>query len=180
MQGNARETEGRLAERKRLRLLWVTGYTGMRGNEIANRLAFLGARSGIVGPELFVGIARCWSESIIKEWVTEIHSRWWTTTCGCNHSRELLGSGGNRSWAEFIYSSNRREARLLVQIITGYGISSTQNGVRDGEGCRWCGKESETALHLLTKCSAWIRTRMKWFEEYLPSPVRIISASAGF
>ena len=36
--------------------------------------------------------------------------------------------------------------------------------------CRWCGEENETALHLLTKCPAWMRTRMKWFGEYLSSP----------
>ena len=45
--------------------------------------------------------------------------------------------------------------------------------------CRWCGEGSETALYLLTKCPALIRTRMKWFGEYLPSPDLIKSASAG-
>ena len=46
-------------------------------------------------------------------------------------------------------------------------------------GCRCCGEESETDLHYLTKCHVWIRTRMTWFEEYLPSPDLIINASAS-
>ena len=80
-----KEVLGRLAERNRLHLLWVRGHTGIRGNEIANMLASLGARSEIVGPEPFVGITRCWSKSIIKEKVTENHSRCWTATSGCSH-----------------------------------------------------------------------------------------------
>ena len=105
--GKCKKALGRLAERSRLRILWVQGHTGIRGSKIVDRLASLGARSGIGGPELFVGIARCWSMSIIKEWVTENHSRWWMATSGCNHSKELLGPG-NRSWTEFIYSCSRR------------------------------------------------------------------------
>ena len=42
-------------------------------------------------------------------------------TSGSNHAKELSGLGGNWKWGEFIYSSNRWEARLLVQIITGHG-----------------------------------------------------------
>ena len=53
--GECNEALGRLEGCNRLRLLWVPGHTGIRGNEIAS----LGARSEIVGPEPFVGIARC-------------------------------------------------------------------------------------------------------------------------
>ena len=180
--GECKEALGRLAGCNRLRLFWVPGHTGIRGDEIADRLASLGARSEIVEPEPLVGIAKCWSKSTIKEWVTQNHSRWWTATSGCNHSKEFLGPEGNRSWTEFIYSSNRREARLLVQIITGHGnlrYHLHKMGFETEGCCRWCGEENETALHLLTKCPAWIRTRMKWFGEYLPSPDLIKSASAG-
>ena len=136
----------------------------------------------IAGHEPFMGIARCWSKSIIKDWLTENHSRWWTATSGCNHSKELLGPRGNRSWREFIYSSDRREAKLLVQIITGYGnlrYHLHKMGFEMKGRCRWCGEESKTAFHLLTKCAAWLRTRTKWFGKYLPSQDLIKSASAG-
>ena len=52
-------------------------------------------------------------------------------------------------------------------------------GFETEKGCRWCGKESEISLYLLTNCPAWMRTRMKWFEEYLPFPDLIKSVSAG-
>ena len=127
----------------------------------------MGARSAIVGPEPFVGVARYWSKSIIKEWLMENYSRWWTANSRCNHSKELLGPGRNRSWTEFIYSTKRREARLLVQIMTGHGslryhLPKMEVEVEGGYG--WCGEESETALYLLTKCPAWLRTCVKWFK----------------
>ena len=64
--GKYKEALGSVAERNRLCLLWVPGHTGIRGNEIAGRLAFLSERLEIVGPEPFVGIAKCWARSIIK------------------------------------------------------------------------------------------------------------------
>ena len=75
-----KEALGRLAERNRLLLLWVPGLTGIRSSGTADRLASLGARSGIVGTEPFVRIVRCKSKSIIKEWVMKNHSRWWMAT----------------------------------------------------------------------------------------------------
>ena len=108
-----------MTERNRLHFLWVPGQTEIRGNEIADRLASLIARSEIAGPEPFVGIAKCWAGSTIKEWVAENHSSWWTAISWSNHRTEVLGPRGNTNWTEFIYSSNRQEARLLVQIITG-------------------------------------------------------------
>ena len=64
--GQCKEALERVAERNRLRLLWVPGHTGIRGNEIADRLLSLGARSEIAGPEPFVGITKCWTGSTIK------------------------------------------------------------------------------------------------------------------
>ena len=57
---------GMLAERNRIRLLC----------ELANRFASLGKSWGIVRHVPFFGIARYWAKSIIKQWVTEKHSRW--------------------------------------------------------------------------------------------------------
>ena len=49
--GKCNEALGRVAERNRLRLFNVPGHADIRDNEIADRLAFLGARSKIAGPE---------------------------------------------------------------------------------------------------------------------------------
>ena len=86
-----------MAERNRLHLLWVPGHNRIRDNEIADRLASLGAREEIEGPEPFVGITKCWSGSTIKKCVSENHSRCWTATSGSKHAKELLGLGGNRN-----------------------------------------------------------------------------------
>ena len=60
-----------------LRLPWITGNTGIRGNEIAERLASQETSMVSAGPELLVGILRCSAETAIDEWIQREHPRCW-------------------------------------------------------------------------------------------------------
>jgi hypothetical protein len=42
----------KLAECNRIQLVWVPGYTGIDGNEIADQLAMQGSSQPLIGPEL--------------------------------------------------------------------------------------------------------------------------------
>lgn len=64
-----------LANNNKVRLLWVLGDTRIRGNEIADRLAALGARTPQIGPEPFTGAANCLLGGAIREWVMDKHTR---------------------------------------------------------------------------------------------------------
>ena len=103
-----------------------------------------------------------------------------TTLGGSNQAKDLLGLVGNRNWTGLIYSSNRQEARLMVQIITDHGnlrYHFQKMGFSAEGGCRWCKNGNETALHLLNTFPVRLRTRMKWFGEYETSPDLIRSAA---
>ena len=89
--GECKEALGMVAEH----FLWIPEHTGIRGNEIADRLASLGVRSEMSAPEPFMEIAKSWARSIIKKWVSNSHSRWWAVTRESNHAKELLGPGEN-------------------------------------------------------------------------------------
>ena len=53
------ETLNNLATENRVTLLWISGYSGTKGNEISDRLAKLAARENFIGPELVVGVSSC-------------------------------------------------------------------------------------------------------------------------
>jgi len=165
-----------------VRLLWVPGHTGIRGNEIADRLALLGARSEVEGPEPHVGLSKCWARTIIREWIDAEHCEWWDSTRGCRQAKDMMGSGPTKDWKDGVMKGNRRNARLLVQIITGHGhlgYHRWKMRLQEDYRCRWCGMEPETVIHILTACPRYLQLRLKWFGDRVPPLESIRDINSG-
>ena len=92
--------------------------------------------------------------------------------------RDMLGSEATRQPTGShlkVRAKRQRDQNHLwgLLIITGHGNLSYhlhKMELSAEGGCRWCGDGSETALHLLTTCPAWLRTRIKWFGMYELGP----------
>uniref|UniRef100_A0ABD2XQH5 RNase H type-1 domain-containing protein n=1 Tax=Trichogramma kaykai TaxID=54128 RepID=A0ABD2XQH5_9HYME len=62
---------GALAAKNKVRLIRVLGHMGIKGNEIADRLANVGSRNIQEGPEPIIGLARSQIRRTIMEWTEE-------------------------------------------------------------------------------------------------------------
>jgi ribonuclease HI len=62
-------------------LYWVPGHAGVRGNEIADRLARNGSAQRFVGPEPFLGVSRQTIGRKMKRWMEKQHLALWGGPC---------------------------------------------------------------------------------------------------
>jgi len=62
-----------ISTRHAVRLYWIRGHAGVRGNEIADKLARSGSGQRFIGPEPFLGISRQNIGRKMKHWMQRHH-----------------------------------------------------------------------------------------------------------
>jgi ribonuclease HI len=60
------QSQMRLAEHKRVQLIWVPGHMGIDGNEMADQLARQGSSYPFIGPEPALGTSAKIAKEVIK------------------------------------------------------------------------------------------------------------------
>ncbi|CAB0031883.1 unnamed protein product [Trichogramma brassicae] len=167
-----KEALGALAAKNKVRLIRVPGHMGIKGNEIADRLANLESRNVPEGPEPIIGLARSQSRRAIMEWTEGKHRGWWSAATGLCQGKLMLGPEPNSDWLREATNWGRQYTRLLTHIITGHGhlmYYGHNIGLVSDSICRWCGVNEETPSHLLTACVGAAKRRRKWFGNAFPS-----------
>ena len=76
-----------------MRLYWVPGHAGVRGNEIADRLARSGSGQQFIGPEPCLGISRQNIRKKMKRWMKNQHLALWQGPCSAQRQARELISG---------------------------------------------------------------------------------------
>ncbi|XP_077255623.1 uncharacterized protein LOC143893775 [Temnothorax americanus] len=155
----------KLARNNEVTLIWVPGHSGIKGNETADQLARAGSETRLLGPEPAVGIPYSLSRREIRGWLRNQHLDYWKreTRVRCRQARALLGDSPKEELASSIRSLNRKDARLVVQLLTGHGVLNYHMyklGRSSTPDCRLCGEEEETSLHILGQCPAYARRRL--------------------
>ncbi|XP_031779746.1 uncharacterized protein LOC116416210 [Nasonia vitripennis] len=166
----------------KVRLLWVPGHTGIRVNEIADRLAALGAKHPPIGLESYTGAARCLLTGEIRDWVEREHTREWQGTQGCRQAKALMGQDTNVGWTNCIAGCSRNNSRLLTQIVTGHNrlrYHSLKIGKEAMGICRRCEGAEETPTHVLTVCPKFAQLRHQCLGELFPTYEEIRALEAG-
>jgi len=136
---------------------WVPGHAGVRGSEIAIRLARDGSVQKFVGPEPFLWVSRQNIRRNIKPWMEHQHLVLW----GCPYStqrqaRELI-SGPDLAARARLLSCNRTQPKVGIGPFTGHNTLRRHlyiMGLNSNPTCRKCGTEEETSVRILYECEA--------------------------
>jgi hypothetical protein len=138
-------------------LFWVPGHAGVRGNEIAYKLARDGSVKQFVGPGPSLGVAKQNIRRKIKLWVANQHlARWRGRGITQRQARALISGPSPTAMSRFLFF-NRTHYRVVIDLLTGHntlgehlhlmGLTNSLFGSR-------CGEEEETSAHILCECAA--------------------------
>ena len=129
-------------------LYWVPGHAGVRGNEIADRLARSGPVQRFMGPEPFLGVSGQNIRRKMKRWM------------------EKLISGPNLATGARLLSFNRTQSRVVTGLLNGNNTLRRRlyiMGLHSKIICRRCGTEEETSVHILCECETLASLRHMYF-----------------
>ena len=84
-----------ISARHAVRLYWVPGHAGVRGNETADRLARSGSCQQFIGPESFLGVSRQNIRKKMKRWKKNQQLALWRGPCSTQRQARELISGPN-------------------------------------------------------------------------------------
>ena len=132
------------------------GHAGVRGNEIADRLARDGFGQRFVGPEPFLGVSRQNIRRKMKSWLKNQHLALWRGPCSTYRQARQLMSGPDPAVGARQMSFNRTQSRVVISLLTGHTLRRFLHimGLCNDPIYRKCGTEGETSAHILCECEA--------------------------
>jgi len=138
-------------------LYWVPGHAGVRGNEIADKLARSGSVQRFVGPEPFLGVCRQNIRRKMKLWMEKQHLALWHGPCSTQRQARELISVPDLAIRARLLSFNRTQTKVVIGLRTGHSTLRRHQyvmGLSNNPTCGKCGTGEETSGHILCKCEA--------------------------
>jgi hypothetical protein len=171
-----------ISARHVVRLYWVPGHAGVRGNEIADGLARDGSGRGFLGPEPVLGVSRRDIQNRHGRWLNNQHCASWNGPSSTLRQAQELISGPSRSNRVKLLSLNKTQSRVVTGFLTGHNTLRRHLfllGLADSPVCRECGMKEETSAHVLCECEAWASLRHMHLGSFLePGDIKSIGLGA--
>ena len=154
----------------RVSIVWIPAHRGYAGNERADALAKLGAKSDNQAAYLPVGKPVALLKTEIRNISYQAWTKEWSQDPRFLHSKQFYGAP-MPSKARYVYKLARLELGRFVRLITGHNnLNSFQTkiGLWGDSKCRLCRQAEETFLHFLHQCPRLHQARQNLFCDKLP------------
>uniref|UniRef100_A0A1I8FVG9 RNase H domain-containing protein n=1 Tax=Macrostomum lignano TaxID=282301 RepID=A0A1I8FVG9_9PLAT len=152
----------KLARRNTVRLTWIPGHAGFKGNELADSLAKAGCSGSPLGPVPLAPIPATVINRQINDWADILHLRRWDGISNCRQSRAAVPNPSLKL-RRILLNQNRKDIRALTMTFTGHGCFARHcflRSARRSELCPFCNLENEDAKHFVCYCPAFNRDRL--------------------
>jgi hypothetical protein len=173
-----------ISTRHAVGLYCVPGHAGVRGNEIAGRLARSGSVQRFVGPESFLGVSRQIIRRKMKRWMEKQHLALWGRPCSTQRQAGELISGPNLATGARLLFFNRIQSRVVIGLITGHNTLRRHlhimGGLSDSLTCRKRGAGEESSVHILCECEALASFRHTYLGSFFldPEDIKVLVVGA--
>ena len=161
-----------------MELFWVHGHTGVRGKEIADKLARDCAVLRFMGPEPALGVSRQDTRRRIRCWLDNQHWASWRGFGDSQREAQELISGPCLGVQARLLSFNRIQSRVVTGLLTGHNTLRRYLpllGLSDSQLCRRCKAGDETSAHILCECEALASLRHAYLGSFFLEPEDIKS-----
>jgi len=136
-------------------LFWVPRHAGIRGNEIADGLAWGGIAVWFLGPKPAWGsLGEIYKRGSVVGWPTSTGTQWRGLGDTQRQAWEFISGPSLGTRAKFM-TFNRIQSRVVTDLLTGHNTLRRHLyllGLLDNPLCRMCGVGDETSVHIL-----WVR-----------------------
>jgi hypothetical protein len=165
-----------------VRLYWVPGHAGVKGNEIADGLARCGSALGFMGPEPALGVSRQDLRDMISRWLWNQHWRRGQNLGNTQRQAWELISGLCLGTKIRFLSFNRIQSRAVTGLLTRHNTLRRHLHLMeliDSPLCRKCSAEDETSVHILCRCEALASLRYAYLRSFFLEPENIQNINFG-
>jgi hypothetical protein len=164
-------------------LYWVPDHAGVKGSEIADKLARRGSVQQFVGLEPFLGVSRQTIRRNMKRWMEKQHLALWGGPCSTQRQARELISGPYLATGARLLSFNRTQSRVVIGLLTGRNTLRRHLHIMvpsDNPICKKCGTEKETSVHILCECEALASLRHMYLGSFFldPEDIRVLGVAA--
>ena len=153
-------------------MIWIRSHSDIRVNELADELEKRAAENRAIGPEPFLPVSYSLVKKEVSNWLVARSKLNWQGNFRCEQTKAFV-SEPHVKVTKQIASLTKKDTRIAVGLITGHAKTNyhlRKMGLRDDPDCRLCGRDSETATHIICACETLKGTRSRTFgnDEILP------------